>query len=58
VFNFVENDIVVARCGPGTPIGFGSEGAISGETTPPGGAVVPPGTPILPPPPDPDASDS
>jgi hypothetical protein len=57
VFNFVETDMVNARCGPGTPIGFGSA-AISGESTPPGGAVVPPGVPITPPPPDPDASDS
>jgi hypothetical protein len=57
VFNFVETDIVNARCGPGTPIGFGSA-AISGESTPPGGAVVPPGVPITPPPPDPDVSNS
>lgn len=58
VFNFVETDIVVARCGPGTPIGFGSEGVISGETTPAGGALVSPGISIQPPVPDPDASDS
>lgn len=57
VFNFIEPDVVVARCGPGTPLGFGAN-AISGESTPPGGAVVPPGLPIQPPPPDPDVSDS
>lgn len=57
VFNFIEPDMVVARCGPGTPVGFGTT-SISGETTPPGGAVVPPGAPIAPPPPDPDVSDS
>ena len=54
---FVEADSVMARCGPGTPIGFG-ENSISGESTPPGGAIVPPTTPITPPPPDPEASDS
>ena len=57
VFFFVEADSVMARCGPGTPIGFG-ENSISGESTPPGGAVVPPTTPISPPPPEPEASDS
>lgn len=57
VFFFVEADSVMARCGPGTPIGFG-ENSISGESTPPGGAIVPPTTPITPPPPDPEASDS
>ena len=57
VFFFVEADAVMARCGPGTPIGFG-ENSISGESTPPGGAVVPPSAPIMPPPPDPEASDS
>lgn len=57
VFFFVEPDAVMARCGPGTPIGF-AESSIAGETTPPGGAVVPPSAPITPPPPDPEASDS
>lgn len=57
VFNFVEPDMLLARCGPGTPIGYGSN-AISGETTPPGGASVPPGAPAAPPPPDPDVSNS
>lgn len=54
----VQPDILVQRCGPGTPAGFGNV-SISGETTPPGGAVLPPGggtTP--PPPPEPEASDS
>lgn len=49
-FNFVEQDALVAHCGPGTPVGAG---AVSGSTTPGGGAVVPPGTPVVPPPPDP-----
>ena len=57
VFFFVEPDAVMARCGPGTPIGFG-ESSISGESTPPGGAIVPPGASITPPPPDAAASDS
>ncbi len=57
VFNFIEQDSVLARCGAGTPIGYGSN-AISGETTPPGGAVIPPGAPVIPPPPDPDVSKS
>lgn len=53
VLNFVEEDSIVARCGPGTPVGFG-EGAISGETTPEPGATVPPGSPTVPPPPEPE----
>jgi hypothetical protein len=72
VFNFIEPDMVLARCGPGTPIGYGSN-AISGESTPPGGTTVPPGAPaapppvetvnptrapVVPPPPDPDVSNS
>ena len=50
VINFVEKDSVVARCGPGTPIGFGTA-SISGESTPEPGSSVPPGTTIAPPPP-------
>ena len=57
VFNFMEPDMVLARCGPGTPVGY-SANSISGETTPPGGAVVPPNAPATPPPPDPDVSNS
>lgn len=57
VFNFVELDSVLARCGAGTPIGYGNN-SISGETTPPGGTVIPPGAPVIPPPPDPDVSNS
>ena len=57
VFNFMEPDMVLARCGPGTPVGY-SANSISGETTPPGGAVVPPNAPAVPPPPDPDVSNS
>jgi hypothetical protein len=53
-FYFVEPDLVVARCGPGTPIGFGSQ-SVSGESTPPGGATVnPAGNPGVPPPPPPE----
>ncbi len=57
VFNFIEPDMVLARCGPGTPVGYGSN-AISGETTPMGGAVIPPNASAVPPPPDPDVSNS
>jgi hypothetical protein len=56
VFNFIEPDLHLARCGPGTPVGSG--GAISGGTTPIGGATVPPGTPIVPPDPEKPASGS
>ena len=45
-FNFVEEDMLVARCGPGTPIGGAS---VSGSTTPIGGSTVPPGAPVVPP---------
>ena len=56
-FNFIEADQIVARCGPGTPVG---SGAVSGSTTPISGAAVPPGTPVVPPPvePQPPASES
>ena len=54
-FMFVEQDALVAHCGPGTPVGAG---AVSGSTTPQGGATVPPGTPVVPPPVEPPASDS
>ena len=54
----VQPDVLVARCGPGTPTGLGEGFSISGETTPPGGATLPPGTPITPPPTEPEASDS
>ena len=57
VFNFMEPDMVLARCGPGTPVGY-SANSISGDTTPPGGAVVPFDAPVAPPPPDPDVSNS
>jgi hypothetical protein len=53
VMNFIEEDSIIARCGPGTPVGFG-EGAISGETTPEPGATVPPGSPTVPPPTEPE----
>ena len=55
---FVEADSILARCGPGTPVGF--SGVVSGETTPPGGGIVPPGVQpppppeVLPPPIDPE----
>ncbi len=48
-FSFIEEDALLARCGPGTPI---SGAAVSGSTTPVGGAIVPPGSPVVPPPPD------
>lgn len=51
VFSFVEPDMVLARCGPGTPIGYSSN-AISGDTTPLGGTTVPPGASVIPPPPE------
>jgi len=37
--NFIEPDLILARCGPGTPVG---SGGVSGSTTPLGGATVPP----------------
>ena len=49
----VQPDILVQRCGPGTPAGFDSV-AISGESTPPGGGVIPPGSGVTPPPTEPD----
>lgn len=52
--NFIEPDVILARCGPGTPVG---SGGVSGSTTPIGGATVPP-TAVVPPPPEPGASDS
>jgi hypothetical protein len=53
---FIEPDMILARCGPGTPVGAG---AVSGSTTPIGGATVPPGA-VTPPPtePEPVPSDS
>jgi hypothetical protein len=53
--NFIEPDIILARCGPGTPVG---SGGVSGSTTPIGGTYVPPSAPVVPPPPEPGASDS
>ena len=53
----IEPDSIVARCGPGTPIGMDSGASISGETTPEPGVTVPPTT-APPPPPEPEASDS
>ncbi len=55
VLNFIEPDVHLARCGPGTPVG---SGAVSGSTTPIGGATVPPTSPVQPPQPEPEASDS
>jgi hypothetical protein len=56
--NFIEPHIILARCGPGTPVG---SGGVSGSTTPISGAFVPPtatNTTAAPPPPEPGASDS
>ena len=39
VIQFIEQDVQLARCGPGTPSG---SGGVSGSTTPIGGATVPP----------------
>lgn len=47
---FVEPDAHLTRCGPGTPVGS-SGGAISGESTPPGGVGIPSGHGVNPPPP-------
>jgi hypothetical protein len=54
-FSFIEPDVHLARCGPGTPVG--STG-VFGSTTPAGGATVPPNNPVVPPPTEPEASDS
>jgi hypothetical protein len=51
---FIEPDMILARCGPGTPVGAAT---VSGSTTPIGGATVPPGA-VTPPPTEPEASDS
>ncbi|MEJ8566909.1 hypothetical protein [Elongatibacter sediminis] len=57
VINFVEQDVHLRRCGPGTPVGA-ANASVSGSTTPIGGPLVPPGGLAPPPPPDPAASDS
>jgi hypothetical protein len=54
-FSFIEPDLILARCGPGTPVG---SSGVSGSTTPIGGSTVPPGVPVVPPPPEPPASKS
>lgn len=51
---FIEPDVLLARCGPGTPAGSSS---VSGTSTPIGGATVPPGV-ASPPPAEDAASDS
>ena len=51
IFNFVEEDVLVARCGPGTPVG---SGAVSGSSTPAPGPIVPPNSPVVPPPTEPE----
>jgi hypothetical protein len=50
---FIEPDMVLARCGPGTPAG---SSGVSGSTTPLGGSSLPPGASTIPP--EPPASDS
>lgn len=52
----VDADSVVARCGPGTPIGM-SGAIIPGESSPPASATVPSGA-SPPPPPESEVSDS
>lgn len=54
-FSFIEPDMHLSRCGPGTPVG---SSGVSGSTTPIGGATVPPGNPVIPPPTEPEASES
>jgi hypothetical protein len=54
-FTFIEPDALLARCGPGTPVG---SSGVSGSTTPIGGATVPPTAPVVPPPTEPEASRS
>ena len=55
----VQPDVLVQRCGPGTPAGMSDGGAaISGETTPDGGAAIPPGSVVTPPGNEANASDS
>jgi hypothetical protein len=49
VIQFIEQDVQLARCGPGTPVG---SSGVSGSTTPIGGPTVPPDA--APPPVDPD----
>jgi len=51
---FIEPDVLLARCGPGTPAGSSS---VTGTSTPIGGATVPPGV-ASPPPAEDAASDS
>ena len=53
VIQTIEPDAILARCGPGTPIGMDG-GAISGETTPLSGSTVDSGNPVVPPPIDPE----
>ena len=56
VIQTIEPDAILARCGPGTPIGMDG-GAISGETTPLSGSTVDSGNPVVPPPIDPEPED-
>jgi len=65
VISFIEPDVQLARCGPGTPTG---SSGVTGSTTPIGGPIVPPAAPPPPgqevdpeggvSPPPPPASDS
>jgi hypothetical protein len=59
VISFIEQDVQLARCGPGTPTGTSG---VSGSTTPIGGPTVPPGAApppaVDPEPPPPPASPS
>lgn len=51
IFSFVEEDVLVARCGPGTPIG---SGVVSGSSTPSPGPTVPASAVAVPPPAEPE----
>ena len=55
VFNFIEPDSIVARCGPGTPVG---SGGVTGSSTPIGGATGPQSAPASPTEPEQPVSDS
>ena len=55
VFTFIEPDMHLARCGPGTPMGTSG---VSGATTPISGAVLPPGSDTIPPSPEVPAPES
>ncbi len=54
----ITPDVLVQRCGPGTPAGTSIDDVVSGGTRPIGSTAFPQGSPVVPPPTDPAASDS